>query len=410
MPSFISVNGPHFEFEGAPYRFIGTNFWQGMHLAAFDRPKLLRELEHLKQLGITNLRLMASSEGPDTAPWRVVPSLQPRPGEYHEALLKGLDFLLAEMGKRGLFAVLCLGNFWPWSGGMSQYLAWHGKGPIPYPPPAEGGNWAKYALYTSRFFYHGASRWAYEAHVRKIVTRINSLTGIPYRDDPTIMTWQLANEPRGMLRARAYRRWIRKSAALIKSLDPNHLVSIGSEGRTATFLSGTRPVRDHRCPGIDYMTCHIWVQNWGWYDPLFPEETYEAGEKKALKYLGKHVKKAQKLGMPLVLEEFGIARDSNAYEPSSGTAIRDRYYKRMFEEVLTHQANSGVLAGINFWAWAGESRPPVPGAIWKTGDSLIGDPPHEHQGWYSVYDSDKSTLAVIEEAASIVGETLELDT
>ena len=28
------------------------------------------------------------------------------------------------------------------------------------------------------------------------MNRTNTITGIPYRDDPTIMAWQLANEPR----------------------------------------------------------------------------------------------------------------------------------------------------------------------------------------------------------------------
>lgn len=32
-------------------------------------------------------------------------------------------------------------------------------------------------------------------YVKKIVNRRNSITGVLYRDDPTIMAWDLANEP-----------------------------------------------------------------------------------------------------------------------------------------------------------------------------------------------------------------------
>lgn len=41
---------------------------------------------------------------------------------------------------------------------------------------------------------------------------------------------------------------------------------------------------------------------------------------------------------------------------------------------------------ILFWAWGGASRP---------GDDWLGDPPHETPGWYSVYDIDESTIAII---------------
>ncbi|NDC78164.1 MAG: mannanase, partial [Chitinophagia bacterium] len=48
-----------------------------------------------------------------------------------------------------------------------------------------------------------------------------------------------------------------------------------------------------------------------------------------------------------------------------------------------------------FWAYGGEGRPRTPGEMWAKGDPFTGDPPHEPQGWYSVYDTDSSTRAVI---------------
>lgn len=67
----------------------------------------------------------------------VRPALQYEQGKYDQDLLDGLDFLIAEMGKRKMYAVLFLTNNWEWSGGMSQYLEWSGKGAIPVPaiPP-----------------------------------------------------------------------------------------------------------------------------------------------------------------------------------------------------------------------------------------------------------------------------------
>lgn len=371
-----------------------------MHLAApgpgGDRERLIAELDHLHSLCVVNLRIMAGSEGPDGAPWRVSPSLQPAPGQYRKDLLAGLDFLLSEMAKRDMTAVICLNNFWPWSGGFAQYHRWFGGSEIPYPPPAPGGSWFGYARYSSRFYRNELALAAFDDHIRKIVGRINSLTGIAYREDPTIMAWQLANEPRGIFRPRAYRSWIRRAAGLIKSLDRRHLVSIGSEGNTAG-PTGNHFLRDHATELIDYTTIHIWIQNWGWYDPEQAEATYAQAWYRATRYIDRHLAKAEQLNKPIVLEEFGIARDGNDHATYASTGQRDRFYRDIFQRVYDLAEGGTVMAGVNFWAWAGRGRPRTPKAIWQPGDELIGDPPHEHQGWYSVYDRDRSTLNVIKQ-------------
>lgn len=54
------------------------------------------------------------------------PSIQIEPGVYDEKLLRGLDFLLSEMQKRNMHAVIILNNYWEWSGGMVVYNEWAG--------------------------------------------------------------------------------------------------------------------------------------------------------------------------------------------------------------------------------------------------------------------------------------------
>ncbi len=395
---FIKVNKHQFTRNGAPYYYIGTNFWAGMNLGIAGneayRARLIRELDHLQALGINNLRIMAASEGPDSEPWRMVPALQTEMGTYNEDLLLGLDFLLDEMAKREMVAVVCLNNMWPWSGGFAQYISWVTGETIPYPPPAENGKWLKYMQFSAKFFKNTAAQAAYFKHLEVIINRTNSISKIPYKQDPTIMSWQLANEPRAIISNRKYRKWIKKTAAFIKALDPHHLVSIGSEGNA--FVPFARKfIREHRIKNIDYATMHIWIQNWGWYKPEKPEKTFDKSLAKAKKYIKKHVRLSQILDMPVVLEEFGIARDLENYDPTSPTTYREKYYKEVFELIYQSAKNGLPIAGANFWAWGGEGRPRIPKAVWKAGDEFIGDPPFEYQGWYSVYDRDKSTLEVI---------------
>ena len=36
----------------------------------------------------------------------------------------------------------------------------------------------------------------FKRYMRKVIHRTNTLTGVVYRDDPTIFAWELMNEPR----------------------------------------------------------------------------------------------------------------------------------------------------------------------------------------------------------------------
>ncbi len=379
--NFVTASDGKFMLDGGPYYFVGTNFWQGMNLGVDgpggDRDLLMAELDRLQNLGVTNLRVMAASEGPNTEPYRMVPALMTSPGVYDEEVLDGLDFFLAELGKRDLKAVMVLNNYWQWSGGMGQYVSWSEGTSIPYP-----GDWGEFMNYVASFYDCGECQTWYLNHIEMIINHTNPYTGLAYRDDPAIFAWELANEPR-----RYPYSWIDETAAFIKSLDPNHMVTTGSEGTPPGENQDFQ--RTHDGPNIDYATVHIWPQNWGWYDPV-SSGTYEGAEQSALEYLRRHVFDMAVLNKPLVLEEFGLARDwepvQDIYDPRSSTIYRDRFYKAMFDEVFDLASKGSTIAGDNFWAWGGASRP---------GDSWLGDPPHETPGWYSVYHTDESTIAII---------------
>lgn len=393
---FIKVDNGKFTRDGKTYSYLGTNFWYGMNLAVSDKERLIRELDRLNVLGVKNLRVIAGSEGNVTTPWTVQPTLQKEPGVYNDELWTGLDFLLVEMKKRNMLAVVCLNNFWPWSGGFAQYVSWaNNNESIPYPPPADNGDWKTYQQYSARFYSDTTAKKWFENHIEKVINRVNSINNIPYKNDTSIMAWQLANEPEGGNNVTEYRNWLHKTAHFIKTLDTNHLVSIGSEGNTPSVENGTNFERDHDSPYIDYYTFHLWVQNWGWYDPMKPKETYNFAITKAYEYIDAHIKIAQKINKPIVLEEFGISRDENSHESNSSTKIRDSFYKSIFEKIYSSSKSIPQVAGVNFWAWGGEGRPRYPMSIWKEGDDLIGDPPHEYQGWYSVYNTDRRTKRII---------------
>jgi mannan endo-1,4-beta-mannosidase len=402
----VSIQNGTFQRDGKPYVFLGANFWQGMNLGSAgkggNRALLLRELDQLKSMGVKNLRILAISEGPSTEPYRIVPANLNQPGSLDETLLQGLDFLLVEMKKRDLTAVVVLGNFWPWSGGFAQWVSWFEGSTIPYPPPAPEGSWSTFQEYSSRFYTLPKAILAHHGVIRKIVGRINSLTREAYVNDPTILSWELANEPRGGKYRKPFLAWIKSTSRLIKGLDPNHLITTGSEGETlGPKDAGNDFIEDHSIPTIDYATLHVWVENWGVYNPK-DESSFQKSIQVMREYLEDHWNKSKILKKPMIIEEFGMARDDRSMDPESPVTHRNEYYEAVFSETAK-QIRKGYTSGVNFWAWSGESKPNKPyGSLWKPGDSLLGDPPHEEQGWYGVYRSDSTTIELIKKSASLI--------
>ena len=232
-----------------------------------------------------------------------------------------------------------------------------------------------------------------------IIGRTNKLTGKKYADDPAIMAWEIANEPRPMRPAAndAYRRWIASASAAIKAKDRRHLVTIGHEGRIGTQDIGLYEAI-HADKNIDYLTIHIWPKNWGWFSDGKMADGFSNAISETEKYIAENAAVAVKLNKPLVLEEFGLPRDAQSLKLESDTTLRDRYFKDVLSFVGGGAKGNAFIGGANFWAFGGTARPIVGQTFWKAGDELMGDPPMEEQGLTSVFDRDSSTWQIIKEA------------
>jgi mannan endo-1,4-beta-mannosidase len=404
---FIRVHGTQFVYQGMPYHFAGTNMWYGAYLGSpgptGDRPRLLRELDVLKSCGFTNLRILAASE--ESAIRRSVkPAFQRAPGVVDDSLLQGLDFLLAEMGKRHMHAVLYLGNYWEWSGGFSQYNVWTGEETVDPEDTTKG--WHAFMDFSATFYANAKAMQFFRDYARSIITRVNTVTGAPYASDPTIMAWQLVNEPRpgrdgesGRMNLPQFYKWIEETAAFIHALDTNHLVSSGSEGTVGTLQSEEYYIQAYRTPHIDYLNLHLWPLNWGWFKPDAWEKTLPQTELNAVAYINKHLALSRELNKPIVMDEFGLGRDGGNILPGTATRARDEYY-RLICGVIEDSARAGApFAGSNFWAWGGEGIARHPDGMWRRGDPFLGDPPQEPQGRNSVFVSDTSTLRILRKHA-----------
>ncbi|AUX45810.1 mannanase [Sorangium cellulosum] len=466
---YVRVDGSKFTLDGKTYRYMGTNFWAAPYISL---ERLRSELDILAAQGVLNLRIMALSEGdiPDAqknntefGPQRITPASSDAPcaDDRLDEYVSHLKTVLDEVHSRGMKAVMTLNDWYHWSGGMPQYIKWAHEQPettcgksyeqyqvgltdptsgepllaaghhvpfsastrfqpgtgedcqivprgdtfeIPHPntiTPA-GPAWDDQQDISALFLCNTKAQEFFFSRAEPLIAAL--------KDHPGIMAWQLANEPRSFQGWSAlFKLWVQRTARFIKDIDPNHLVSIGSEGEL--YMWGAYANSDfrafHDVPEIDYLTFHIWPENWSWYDPSEPIDSGEptgldAAIVESNEFIETQLAHAKALDKPAVPEEFGLARDDKAQPVNSTVEKRNKYYATVFAAV----AANPELAGVNFWAWGGTGRPAGnPNAFWRFGDDYIGDPPHEIQGWYSVYDSDTDTLNLIMQYADQINTT-----
>lgn len=400
---FVQVRNRQFTIAGKPYYFIGANYWYAALEASRDsgRIRIRKELDFLQHHGVNNIRVLAGAEGQGIISGmpRVEPALQLAPGVFSEAVLEGMDFLLDELGRRQMKAVIYFSNNWEWSGGFLQYLNWNGL--INDSVIRRKLSWDEMRDYVSRFYTCDNCVKQYEAQARLLVKRVNSINKIKYADDPAIMAWEIANEPRPMRPSanEAYKKFLARVSASIKQWDTNHLLTIGNEGEMGTEqLELFRQI--HADANIDYTTIHIWPKNWGWFKDTAIGARFDEVLGNTNAYISKHAAVAKELAKPLVIEEFGLPRDGHSFSASSSTSYRDRYYAQVCSMVVADAAAKGIIGGVNFWAFSGSGRPSHQQLLWKNGDDVLGDPPVEEQGLNSVFDSDAGTWEIIASFAS----------
>ncbi|WP_141243929.1 hypothetical protein [Sphingomonas lenta] len=119
-------------------------------------------------------------------------------------------------------------------------------------------------------FLIGVDQWADAAgdphpqlldFVEKVIGRVNTRTGVRYRDDPTIFCWESGNE------AKPTARWIAALAAFVKRLDPNHLFMDGRWGASDIYDSYRDPALA-RNRDIDIVSVHTYERRpKGWTNP-----------------------------------------------------------------------------------------------------------------------------------------------
>lgn len=354
---FVRANGTELVFNGKPFEFAGANNY---YLGHKSRSAVVSLLDDAQDAGFDVIRTWGfqdygSSDGSGVAPhdfegvwYQVWDEAAGAPAINGGATgLQHLDVVVAEAAARDIKLIIPFTNNWNAYGGMDQYVQW-----------ADLDTHA--AFYTDERIREWYKEW-----VSTVLNRTNTITGVKYKDDPTILAWELANEPsctssgvfpEGECDTATITGWAQEMSAHVKSIDRHHLLSVGDEGffcgpedtwtLTEQFgASGYGAGFGENCshgvdtvalaslPDIDLMSLHLYPETW--------QTSIEWGTG----WIDKHAEAAENIGKPVYLGEFGVA----------DTSSRIATYTTWLESI-----QDDGIDGAVFWMLASEQEDGTP--------------------------------------------------
>ncbi len=363
---FVTAEGTRLKLNGGDYYFSGANSYSILY-SEFEAEEQFRIAS---ELGLNVLRIWGFWNGEVLEPQLdengniVRPAtpdtdiyghyvLQSRPWVYPEQGWRRLDYAIYLAHVYNMKLIIPLLNEWPEFGGLETYMDWVG---IELPPKPDGHYAWENLIKAMRdeFWLSEEAKELYLDYVTYALNRVNTYTGIAYKDDPAIMIWELLNEPRygpwnGNTDATVVRDWLADAAAHIKSIDSNHLVGTGEEG----FLNledndlgretypwdgaageGVSFVLNGEIPDIDVLGFHCWPFQWnlwGSSEQDLNEDTeheYPDLTRFTPEWITEHVRLAAEAGKPVYLGEFGF---QILRQPGSDLSVRDAHMKAAYD-------------------------------------------------------------------------------
>lgn len=355
---FVETDGTAFVVDGSEFRYIGGNS-NHLPIQRWGRQYVDRALDFVASQGLNVIRTWSFP------PQWTGTEVHPEPGTFQDGWFDHFDYVVAAAKRRGVRLILPIL--------MNHYGTEHAPSPKTY------AAWSDTASGHNEFFADEQANQYFKNYIEYILTRENQYTGLEYRNDPTIMMWEVGNEVEydDARRGDSLAFWYDDIAAYIKSIDDNHIVGTGMHGATGeTYESWNRRNayrESHQSPHIDACSFHEY--------PIYKYDgdVTERPKSKFADYIREHVRKAHDIGKPAYFGEFGVHVD---LDTQYTLEKRQNYYQKAFDVGLLEG-----LYNINLW---------VPNLRNPNGDTRTYNEwpltifPDETQTWNVIQEYDQS--------------------
>lgn len=213
------------------------------------------------------------------------------PNQFNESLFEALDQAIAEADATGVRLIIPLVDQWDWWGGIAAYAGFRGKS-------------------SGEFWTDPQIKEDFAETITYILSRTNTVTGRPYSEEPGILAWETGNE----LAAPAD--WTAEMTALIRDLDPNHLIVDGHYGVQLESLSND---------DVDIVSNH-------YYNPIPYGGDYAAAALADSQFVNRQ--------KPLIIGEYGFVPTTNI-QAMLDTAEAESIAGTMIWSIRSHAVDGG---------------------------------------------------------------------
>ncbi len=308
--NFVYREGDTFMENGKEFQFVGVNSYD---LAFRTKEEIDETLSKAAENGITVIRFWAFGEG-------FAEGFQPKEGVYNTDRLNMLGFVVASAKAHNIKLIISLSNYWSDYGGIPQYLSWHD---LPNKSFAD-----KDAFYTNKEIQKN-----FKNYTATILGYTNPYTNTQLRNEPSIMAWELMNEPRSSKRENSeiVLSWLDTTSMFIKTQDKKHLIFAGAEGLMPSYNDANNgPLADEvgKLASIDAITAHFY---------------YGEKRKSIIDTFNNWSALKKETDKPVFIEEVGFHKDAKENFNQDRDFLIDYVLKTSQEKNLN---------GVILWNWA----------------------------------------------------------
>ena len=286
-PGFVGIEGNHLMLDGQPYLTAGINYYPqltpwDLFWPKYDGATISKDFQLIQSLGLNTIRIF-------------IPFEQMGGAKPDNKMLDKLDDLLGQAHDNGLRVIITLFDF------RTDYSPW---------------------LWSES-----------DRQLDALLTR--------FRDNPTILAWDLKNEPDRDYAAAGsdnVNNWLRHTAWLARSLDPHHPLTIGWSTPAAALMLPN---------SSDFVSFHF-------YAPAVTLPAQLATIKSAV------------ANRPVLITEFGLPTWNSPFFPNGHSEFEQAEY---YADIL-NATRSGDVGG--YLAWTLYDFTNVPATVagrypWQTG-------------------------------------------
>jgi hypothetical protein len=356
---FVQRTGAKLTLGGEEFRYSGPNIeWLGLESYGPHDPIGPRYPSHFevddaldtaKMMGakVVRSQTLGDSVNCDLC-------IEPKLGVFNPDAFKSIDYSIKAAHDRGLRLIVTLAGDCATCAlsGPGQYLLWTGK------------------MDFKAFYTDPVVIGAFEKHIEAMLNHKNSLTGIAYKDDPTIMAWENCNvcglgavwSAPGQSLA-PFIPWVDTIGSFIKSIDKRHLY-IDNSG----FFQYDKAALDAKTP--DIMTAEYY-QHW--------DAMLGSADKTSAQTFQKHAELVNAHGKVYVVQEYGWD-------------VTDWATQSDLKAALTGIENDPRIAGDTWWALQAHTDnfgwQPIPANVTNPVFARVG----ESGQWWSLYYGGVKTM------------------